>query len=191
MSIIQGIIASNSAIVAATDPGGGQVSIPSPTAGLWRKKFNGSVSNDDPTWFVTNAGLMTSEKVTTAYIQTDGEDTSAVLSLQFLGYFCPAVTGTYKFKTTSDDGSWLWIGIPATDPTNENANVANGGAHGNTTVVGKPVRLTAGIYYPIRVHMWDSGGNWSLDTQWSSDNGLSFSPSFETQIFYNGNTNGF
>jgi hypothetical protein len=191
MSIIQGIIASNASITPATDPGGGQGSIPNAVAGLWRKKFNGSVSNDDPTWFVTNAGLMTSEKVTTAYIQTDGEDTSEVFSLQFLGYFCPAVTGTYKFKTTSDDGSWLWIGIPATDPTNENANVANGGAHGNTTVVGKAVRLTAGIYYPIRVHMWDSGGNWSLDTQWSSDNGLSFSPSFETQIFYNSATNGF
>ena len=134
---------------------------------------------------------MTSQKVTTAYIQTDAEDTSPLFSLQFLGYFCPIATGMYKFQTTSDDGSWLWIGIPAISPTQQDANVNNGGTHGSTQVIGKAVKLTAGIYYPIRVHMWDSGGNWTLGTQWSSDNGMTFSSDFETRIFYNSATNGF
>lgn len=191
MGIHQGILAAIAGTVNVTDPGGGQGTIPNPTAGLWRKKFDGVASLDNPLWFAANAGLMTSQKAVTQYIQTDVEDTTSTFSLQFLGYFRPTVTGIYKFSTNSDDGSWLWIGIPAIDPTNENANVANGGAHSPTTVYGKLVRLTAGIYYPIRVQMWDSGGGWLLETQWSSDQGLSYSQSFDGQIFYNGATNGF
>lgn len=192
MSVHQAVIASNSNTTLITDPGGGQNSIPNATPGLWRKKFNGVSSGDDPTWFAVNAGLVTSQYATTSYIRTEGaEETSPVFSLEFLGYFRPIVNGNYRFQTQSDDGSWLWIGLPATDPTLENANVNNGGAHGITLASGKLVKLTAGIYYPIRVQMWDNGGSWYLDTTWSSNAGSTSSFNFENQLFYNSSTNGF
>lgn len=192
MSIIQGIIASNSNIGLVTDPGGGQVSIPNATAGLFRRKANGESSGDNPTWFDLNQGLVTSQYNTTTFIGTDIQDTSATFSLEFRGYFCPTTTANYTFRTTSDDGSWLWIGIPATDPTTSNANVSNGGAHGNITVSSiRAVRLTAGIYYPIRVLMWDSGGGWLLTTEYSTNGGLAWSDDFSGQIWYNSVTNGF
>lgn len=192
MGIHQGVLAAVATRLNVVDPGGGQESIPNPTTGLWRRKYDGIPSFDDPNWFVTNAGLMTSEKATTQYIQTDAQDTTAIFSLQFKGYFCPTVSGEYKFRTQSDDGSWLWIGLPATDPTTQNALVNNGGAHGQVTVESfRAVKLTAGIYYPIRVHMWDSGGNWFLGTEYTIDYGLNWNADFSGQIFYNGVTYGF
>ena len=190
MSVHQAIIASNSNIGLATDPGGGQGSIPNQTPGLWRKKFAG-VAGDNPQWYGNNVGLITSGYPATSLLGLDGADGSGTFSLQFLGYFCPTASGTYRFRTTSDDGSWLWIGTPATDSTTQNANVDNGGAHGQSAAIGKQVKLTAGVFYPIRIDMWDSSGNWFLTTEFSSDSGLTWFNDFSGQVFFNSSTNGF
>lgn len=195
MSIQQAVIAASSGFIIATSPGGEQPSIPEEQVGLWRLKANGEVSNDDPTWFGLHQNLVTSSYNTVQYIGTDVNDTTQTFSLEFKGYFKPSATGIYRFRTNSDDGSWLWIGTAAIDPTTENANVKNGGAHGPNYAVGGNVKLTQNLYYPIRVLMWDGGGGWILETEWSSYvQGLgwsSWSNDFGGQIFYNGATYGF
>lgn len=195
MSIQQAVIAASSGFIIATSPGGDQPSIPQEQTGLWRRKANGVYSGDDPTWFDLHANLITSTYNTVQYIHTDVNDTSAIFSLEFKGYFKPSATGIYRFRTNSDDGSWLWIGNAALDPSTQNANVKNGGAHGETYAMGGNVRLTQNLYYPVRVLMWDSGGGWMLQTEWSlytAGSGWSnWSQDFGGQIFYNGATYGF
>ena len=195
MSIHQAVIAASSGFIIATSPGGDQPSIPQEEVGLWRHKANGVSSGDDPTWFDFNAGQITYSYNTVARIETDANDTTQVFSLEFKGYFKPAATGIYKFRTLSDDGSWLWIGNVALDPSTQNANVKNGGAHGQQYAISGNFALTQNLYYPLRVLMWDAGGGWMLRTEWSlytQGSGWSeWSDDFSGQIFYNGATYGF
>lgn len=185
MSIVQAsILASNSALpVQAFDPGSGISALVFGDAGLLRKKASGLISYDDPSWWFDKNG--TSESIILSSIGIDENDTAAIFSLEFTGYFKPTVTGIYKFYTSSDDGSYLWIGTPALEPTTGNANVNNGGAHGTQTEYSiDPVYLTAGTYYPFRVQMYDSGGGWHLDVGYSSNNGVTYSTDFTGLIFY-------
>lgn len=195
MSIQQAVIAASAISIIATSPGGEQPSIPQEQVGLWRHKANGVSAGDDPTWFDFHANLITSSYNTVQYVGTDVNDTTSVFSLEFRGYFKAATGGVYRFRTLSDDGSWLWIGNAALNPSTENANVKNGGAHGETYAIGGNVKMTQYFYYPIRVLMWDSGGGWMLRTEWSlytqGSGWSSWSDDFSGQIFYNGATYGF
>ncbi|WP_188051993.1 PA14 domain-containing protein [Azospirillum sp. Sh1] len=73
------------------------------------------------------------------------------------GYFIPLVSGTHTFSTTSDDGSFLWIGDVANAPTTSNATVKNGGTHSASKATGTAT-LTAGVVYPFRAIMGEEGG---------------------------------
>ena len=41
-------------------------------------------------------------------------------SIQWTGYFVPPTTGIYKFRTTSDDASYVWMGAEALSGFNTN-----------------------------------------------------------------------
>ena len=72
-------------------------------------------------------------------------------SVQWLGYFRPDVTGSWTFYTTSDDGSFLWLGPTAVSGyTSSNALVNNGGNHGAKEISGT-IFLVANISYPIKI----------------------------------------
>ena len=66
-------------------------------------------------------------------------------------------SGRYKFFTTSDDGSRLYV--------DGKEVVSNDGAHGMVTQSGG-VKLDAG-FYPLRVNYFDSGGADGLTVEWS------------------------
>ncbi len=81
--------------------------------------------------------------------------------------------GTYRFATTSDDGSALWIN-PATDnPSYATAIVQNDGWHGMTTENSAPVALSAG-YHNIIVRHYEGGGGNGLQVQWDPAGGTSW-----------------
>jgi hexosaminidase len=73
-------------------------------------------------------------------------------ALIFEGHLSVAKTGLWRFATTSDDGSRVWIG--------DHLVVDNDGLHGATRAEGAAV-LKPG-YYPIRVAYFDAGGGREL-----------------------------
>ena len=74
-------------------------------------------------------------------------------SFQWTGYFKPNVTGSHSFYIASDDASYLWLGTSAVSGyTTGNAFVNNGGAHG-VQWRSASINLTAGRYYPMRMHL--------------------------------------
>lgn len=73
-----------------------------------------------------------------------------LFTVEWVGQFYAPVGGTWTFKTSSDDASYLYIG--------ETLVVNNGGLHGITTKTGTIV-LTAYTYYPIRILFGESSGN--------------------------------
>lgn len=89
----------------------------------------------------------------------------------FEGYLKVPVSGTYYFRTTSDDGSKLYLG-------NRNATgspyshtgtpvVNNDGLHGATDVVSAPRVLEAGVY-PIAITFFEQGGDEVLSVAWKT-----------------------
>lgn len=75
-------------------------------------------------------------------------------AVKYDGYITVPYSGNYKFSTTSDDGSELYL--------NNNRIVNNDGLHGNITVYSNNVNLTAGVQYPISVWYFEQGGSESL-----------------------------
>ena len=80
-----------------------------------------------------------------------GLDTSRFGAL-ITGYVYCHTSGQYEFKTSSDDGSWLWI--------DEAFVIENGGRHGMREREGS-LYLSAG-YHWCRIQLFDSGGGAGL-----------------------------
>lgn len=87
-------------------------------------------------------------------------------SLMWTGYIFAPAGGQYRINTTSDDGSYLWIGDNAINNwTTSTAIVSNGGAHGSTTVTGTDVLMVGGRWYPIRMVFGELSGGAVFNTQ--------------------------
>jgi len=72
-------------------------------------------------------------------------------AVKYDGFITVPYTGSYKFSTTSDDGSQLYL--------NGSRIVNNDGAHSSTTVTSSNVSLTAGTLYPISVRFFEVSGS--------------------------------
>ncbi|HTR27982.1 MAG TPA: PA14 domain-containing protein [Puia sp.] len=83
------------------------------------------------------------------------------------GYITIPVTGTYRFSTTSDDGSALWFNQLTPGANTSAATVNNDGAHGSTAVTSAALNLTAGVY-PICIEYFQAGGGSAMSVSWSS-----------------------
>jgi hypothetical protein len=88
-------------------------------------------------------------------------------SVEWLGYFCPNVTGNWKFSTESDDASYLWIDndtntYATTGYLPSNANVNNGNDHGMVKVTSADIALTKDKYYLIRAQFGEAGGGYNM-----------------------------
>ena len=126
--------------------------------------------DDDPAWFATatphgDTNTLTSINNFSSSPNFSSED---YYSWQWLGYFKPSTTEDYTFYTSSDDGSYLWVGEDANNPTTGNALVNNGGPHGSQEVSGT-ISLTANTYYPIRIQFGEIGGGDIMTVSFSSD----------------------
>lgn len=149
---------------------------PNLNGGILRRDYSAGYFGDDPTWFNGHSPSATSYP-STINIGTGLDSPSDIdnYSIQWTGYFTPASTGTYIFRTTSDDGSYFWIGFDSIySYTTGNANVKNGGAHSPTTVQGTPVNLTANRFYPVRAQFGEISGGASMYVEYSTDNGATW-----------------
>ena len=102
------------------------------------------------------------------------------------GSFRAPQTGNYRFRTSSDDGSYFWINRTE-NFTRSNATVNNGGTHPVRTETSTSVALDQGEYYPIRI-IYGNGNGFTannpteLTLQWSINNGAYVSDG--TGIFF-------
>ena len=108
----------------------------------------------------------------------------------FRGFFKPDVTSnSWRFRTTSDDSSWLWVGEEAKVQDSQlltgSAKVNNSGLHTPQTSISSNFSLNAGQYYPISIVAGNNTGPGSLTVEWSSDGGTNWSSDGAGKLFRN------
>ncbi|PZR27824.1 MAG: hypothetical protein DI535_08735 [Citrobacter freundii] len=103
------------------------------------------------------------------------------------GFIRVPVSGTYTFRTTSDEGSRLWIGGlngTATPYDYTAAGIVNNdGNHSSRAVTSAPVTLQAGVY-PIAVGYYEGTGSQSLTVSWSTPQTAGAFTTLPDSIFY-------
>lgn len=152
-------------------------------ANLYRYQYTG-YHGDVPSWFDSQSATAS---VTDATLAIGSVPTTT--SYQWLGYFKPATTETYTFYTTSDDGSYVWIGNTAVSGyTTANALVNNGGLHPSQERSGS-IALTAGVYYPIRIQTGNNLSGGLHSTQFSTPT-ISKTGTFTGLLFHDDDTLG-
>jgi len=126
--------------------------------GLFRADYFGYYE-DQLNWFASKTPIKTSI-VSTIDIQTgEGDD----FSIQWTGYFKPTETGKWTFKSTSDDGSGVWIGESAIKQIPDSVPMLSApGIHGPYTI-SKQKYFEKGKIYPIRILFGDKT-NWAQMT---------------------------
>ena len=106
--------------------------------------------------------------------------TDANVTFVWRGFFKPDQTSTsWQFRTTSNDGSWLWIDSDAEAGTTAlvtaNADVKNGGTHTEQTVASSNINLTQtadnDTYYAIAIIAGNNPGNGSIKVEFRRDSG--------------------
>jgi len=113
------------------------------------------------------------------------------ISRLYVGYFFPATTGDYRFRLTSDDGSYMWLGSTAISGyTVQNVIINNGGLHGPVAVTSGFWRMTANLHYPFRIVYGNSGGPGEVRLEWEGP-GQAFTFNGTNRYFRNSATNGF
>jgi hypothetical protein len=159
-------------------------------SGLYGRRYSGYM-NDNPNFFLT-ATLSGTSKVYTN-INSNWTEGGNDFSIEWLGYFkTDGESGSWQFRTDSDDCSYLWIGNEViTQYSVPTATVNNGGVHGPVSATGSKV-LQSNTYYPIRIQFGElSGGEVmavyfakpSAPTSWIND-GTGY-------FFYNTSTLGY
>ncbi|MEE2733228.1 MAG: DUF6701 domain-containing protein [Pseudomonadota bacterium] len=97
-----------------------------------------------------------------------GSGTSG-FSMRWEGYFVPASTGTYQFRTYSDDGVRLWV-----DDLSDTGNINNWTDHSATWDQGSGLALEAGVSYPLRLEYYNRSANGEqgeIQLQWRLNSG--------------------
>ena len=137
-------------------------------AGLFGRYFN--------TYFADNMNNLSNPTNTDVQTQLSSYSVGTTDTWLFRGYFNPDVTSTnWKFRTNSDDASYVWIGANA-EPVDaslddNNAIVDNGGTHSAQTRTSGQVSLTAGVFYPFAVVIGNNNGPGTLTLEWQVNNG--------------------
>lgn len=83
-------------------------------------------------------------------------------SVRWRGYIVPQETGTYRFRTRSDDGVRLWVG----DLSSPIINQWND--HSPTDHTAGAMTLQKGQVYPIRMEMYENGGGAVARLSWQT-----------------------
>ena len=106
-----------------------------------------------------------------------------------------ADSSSWQFRTTSDDGSYVWIGSDsqAADGSldENNAVVDNGGLHSSQTRTSSNLTLEAGIFYPFAAFCNNNTGPGSLTVQFRRDSGTWQSDGAGFYFYDAGTTNGY
>lgn len=176
MSIISAIIGSavNQTISVLPEPGGWTPSVNNAVTDSLRWKIYNNYHNES-----TDLSGMT-------LLQNDvygfpnlaaGEDYRTYM---FTGYMMLPSTGNYIFRSTSDDGSYVWIGPSAWEGNYNigNALVNNGGLHPSVSVDSLTINMIGSVWYPIRILFGNATGGTVLTFQYSFNFGGFTTPSY-------------
>ena len=133
--------------------------------GLYGRYFNNYFSDN-----MSNLANSTNSDVRT---QLNSYSVGTTDTWLFRGYFLADTTSTtWRFRTTSDDASYVWIGSNArasdTSLNTEDAVVDNGGIHSSRTRSSGAISLTGGVFYPIAIVVGNNTGPGSLTLSWSA-----------------------
>lgn len=170
----------------AVDPGGAVLSVNNQTAGLRGIGRSGYHNENVNYTDTTNQGPF-GPYPNALNIGNYGTNISRL----YRGYKFIYATGNYRFRLTSDDGAYMWVGSTAISGyTVANSYINNGGLHAPVTVTGGLLTLTTGFFYPIRIVYGNSGASGQLTLEWEGP-GVSFTTSLTNRAVYNSATNGF
>ena len=150
-------------------------------SGLMGRYFN--------TYFSDNMGNLTSATNTDVRTELNSYSVGTTDTWLFRGYFLADTTATnWRFRTRSDDASYVWIGTDSTaadtNLNTSNAIVDNGGLHGLTARTSSDISLTAGLFYPFAVVIGNNNGPGALTLSFSSNGGTSYSTDGDGYFFY-------
>lgn len=112
--------------------------------------FNNSTLTDPVTLYQVDSEINDSWG---AYQTPFGSGTSG-FSMRWEGYFEPATTGSYQFRTYSDDGVRLWV-----DDINGSSVIDNWTDHVATYDTSAAMTLTAGERYPVKLEYYNRSAN--------------------------------
>jgi hypothetical protein len=87
-------------------------------------------------------------------------------SVRWTGRVQAPVTGTYYFRTISDDGVRLWV--------NETRRINNWTDHGATTNTSAAVTLTGGQWYTVTLEYYERRGKAVMQLQWRTPGTTSY-----------------
>ena len=143
-------------------------------SGLFGRYFN--------TYFSDNMSNLTTPTNSQVRTQLNGYSVGTTDTWLFRGYFLANTTATnWRFRTNSDDASYVWIGTNAnqtdTNLNTSNAVVDNGGLHSERTRTSGNLSLTSGVAYPFAVVGGNNTGPGILTLQWRPDTTTAWSSS--------------
>ena len=155
-----------------------------------RRLENGLLGRYFNLYFQDNMGSLTSPGAVVVNTSISSYSVDTTDTWLFRGYFLADTTSTqWRFRTTSDDASWLWVGSNSTAAdtslNTSNAVVNNGGAHSSRTRTSGNLSLTAGVFYPIAVVVGNNTGPGILTVEFSSNGGTTWNATGTGYYFYN------
>lgn len=137
----------------------------------------------DPTWYAVPGRNPIARDVATINGPVDFTPFLENFSMEWIGFFVPAVTGGHIFSIDSvDDAAFIWVGANALSGyTKENATVKT--PLTSTTVNSEMITLTAGERYPIRIQYAQGPTVKALVMSWTGP-GQSKTTNFTGRLFY-------
>ncbi len=150
------------------------------TIGYATQSINMSGSDQEHFGTGTNSG------VPNASIRPTGYGNN--YTVEYRGKLYIATAGTYRFATTSDDGSALWIGqgdVTTSNPLYSSAAVQNNFYQGMTLRNSGQISLSEG-YHDIIVRFYEGGGGNGLQVQWDPTGGTNWSAISGSNFFHGG-----
>lgn len=120
------------------------------TTGLWRKTYDGTaldgsynIDGNFPTYY---SAVQSESDPTVGF--SSWSDVATNFTMQWIGYFRPAVDGDFYFYMNTDDYSSMWIGETAVSGFNSSNSIIN---CNNSEGYSNYVSLVANRYYPVRI----------------------------------------
>ncbi len=146
------------------------------TAGLKYRAYStysGSASDSPDPSSLVSGSLASASGLST---QISSFTLNASTTHVWRGYFKPDATSTsWQFRTTSKDGSYLWLDtnaeLPVANLNTANAIVDNGGTHSSATVESSNQSLDSDFHYVITLIGGSNTGSGNATLEWRRDGG--------------------
>ena len=139
--------------------------------------------NDDLSWFSGRSqdsrssvkNRFTSDFTRVNY-STPGRNFAERYSAEWRGFFKPPTTGSYRFQTSSDDASWMWLFNTSqvsswsnfiSYRSKSNEIVDNSRPHGIRTRYSSYMTLQEDTYYPILAYFGERTGGDAMKIRWT------------------------